>query len=128
MTRAKLVAVILACTAFVSQGLSVHRRADEVGFIIILLANNDQVIFQCLGGICSHDSDDYQFSPVEVKPDLNRAPGLFLDSVPKLEETNRILWKRKSKEALRKLAQQILASRKLVAAFAAERKMLPRLF
>ena len=49
--------------------------------------------------------------------------------IPSLGPDGRVKWNRKSAVNLRKLAQQILASRrKLIATLTKERKMLPRLF
>ena len=91
------------------------------------MLNNQSKLFQfqCHGDpVCNNE---LQFSPILKLPSSGTNPGSVRD-LPPLDYEDKIQWKRKSAQALRKLAQKILEARKLVAAYSKERKMLPRLF
>ena len=92
--------------------------------------------FEDIGGYDAGGSndDDYEYTMIlpattnDVGNNYQLKADIMQDAVPTLGSSS-IQWKRKSAAALRKLALQILASRKIMnASFPKERKMLPRLF
>merc|ERR1712141_565229 len=92
--------------------------------------------FEDIGGYDaggSSNDDDYEYTMIhpattnDVGNNYQLKANIMQDAVPTLGSSS-IQWKRKSAAALRKLALQILASRKMLNAFPKERKMLPRLF
>jgi hypothetical protein len=85
--------------------------------------------------LCDTEGDEYyneEYNSPLLQPDPNMSKTeLTLDNldIPPLGSDGRVKWNRKSAVNLRKLAQQILASRrKLIKNFTKERMMLPRLF
>ena len=73
----------------------------------------------------------YNSAVLKQNPDMPGKTELVIDDldIPSLGSEGRVKWNRKSAVNLRKLAQQILASRrKLIKTLTKERKMLPRLF
>merc|ERR1711935_392637 len=129
---------------FEKAGHTMSSSAIHIGITLVILSSvaifsqSSPITTECPEDdpLCDTTGDEDYYDEVYNSNVLKQNPvmgktELAIDDldIPSLGSDGRVKWNRKSAVNLRKLAQQILASRrKLVKNFTKERMMLPRLF